>query len=118
MNRSHRLLSLGASLLALTVAVLLLPASSCASGKTAAPGSAAEAVSRDAATTVKPSIGMARMLPDGTIVLDLRAETGGATGDAQFRYPKEHPQYREILEHVGGLEPGQEKPVPPWPENK
>lgn len=25
-------------------------------------------------------------------------------------------QYQMVLKHVGGLEPGATKPVPPWPE--
>jgi hypothetical protein len=63
------------------------------------------------------SIGSARMKPDGTIVLQLRATdpASGATGDAQFEYPPGHPQYKEVLKHIGGLKPGEEKPVPPWP---
>lgn len=63
------------------------------------------------------SIGSAVMLADGTIELMLRAEgPGGMRGDAKFSYPPGHPQYREILAHLGGLEPGASKPVPPWPE--
>ena len=60
------------------------------------------------------SIGQATMKPDGTIVLQLRAETNGAVGDAQFEYPRGHNQYEEILKHLGGLKPGEQKPVPPW----
>jgi hypothetical protein len=65
------------------------------------------------------SIGSAKMEEDGTIVLQLRAEApDGAVGDAILRYPPGHPQYDEILRHLGGLEKGQEKPVAPWPDNK
>ena len=63
------------------------------------------------------SIGRASMEADGTIVLYLRAQSsssGGASGDALIRYPLNHPQYRSILEHLGGLRPGESKPVPPW----
>ncbi len=67
----------------------------------------------------KRSIGSARMEEDGTIILQLRAETaGGAIGDALFHYPPTDPQYRKILEHLGGIEKGQEKPVPPWPDDE
>jgi hypothetical protein len=57
------------------------------------------------------------MKPDGTIVLQLRATDPASVvmGDAQFEYPPGHPRYEEVLEHIGGLEPGEEKPVPPWP---
>lgn len=61
------------------------------------------------------TIGTARMEEDGTIRLQLRATgDGGLLGDAEFLYPPGHPQYDSILQHVGGLQAGQEKPVPPW----
>jgi len=57
------------------------------------------------------------MQADGTIVLQLRATDGsGIRGDARLTYPPGHPQYQKILGHVGGLKPGEEKPVPPWRE--
>ena len=62
------------------------------------------------------SIGSATMEADGTIVLTLRAESPGIVGDAQLRYPPSHAQYQDILRHLGGLSPGERKPVPPWPE--
>lgn len=68
---------------------------------------------------VKPpsSIGSATMKPDGTIVLQLRATDGtGIVGDSRIEYPPSHAQYPEVLKHLGGLKPGEEKPVPPWPE--
>ena len=62
-------------------------------------------------------VGIARMENDGTIVLQLRAAaSSGSTGDALLKYPKGHPEYDKILRHVGGLEIGQSKPVPPWPD--
>ncbi len=65
------------------------------------------------------SIGSATMSADGTITLDLRAVgSGGLTGDARFVYPRGHKDYEEILRHLGGLRPGETKPVPPWPEKK
>jgi hypothetical protein len=62
-------------------------------------------------------IGTATMKPDGTILLQLRAEgPGGIRGDALCIYPPTHPSYGEILKHLGGLVPGESKPVPPWPD--
>lgn len=61
-------------------------------------------------------IGMATMRPDGTIVLDLRAEGPGMYGLAQAVYPPSHPQYQYVLNHLQGLRPGEEKLVPPFPE--
>jgi hypothetical protein len=62
------------------------------------------------------AIGTAHMLDDGTVVLDLRAEGGGAVGHGRLTYPPSHPQYAEILRHLGGLAPGEKKPVAPWPD--
>lgn len=59
------------------------------------------------------------MNPEGTITLRLRAEDTGsaAIGDAQFSFAPDHSDYHAIIEHVGGLAPGESKPVPPWPDN-
>jgi hypothetical protein len=68
-------------------------------------------------TAAGPSIGSATMQADGTIVMQLRAEgPGPMIGDAQFVYPPNHQEYQSILEHLGGLAPGETKPVPPWPD--
>lgn len=63
------------------------------------------------------SIGSATMDRDGAIVLLLRAEgPGNVRGEARLVYPPGHKDYRMVLDHVGGLKPGETKPVPPWPE--
>ena len=66
------------------------------------------------------SIGSAEMAADGTITLQLRAEgkSGGepVVGDAIFVYKKDDPKYKDILEHLGGMKPGESKSVKPWPE--
>jgi hypothetical protein len=67
-----------------------------------------------AATMSEASIGTATMEPDGTLVLQLRAEGPGAMGDALLRYPPSDPRYAEILQHLGGMTPGEEKPVAPF----
>lgn len=64
------------------------------------------------------SIGSAVLQDDGTIVLKLRAEHPGFVGVGELRYPVDHPKYFEVLEHLGGLEPGETKPVRPWDEKK
>jgi hypothetical protein len=64
------------------------------------------------------SIGSATMEKDGTLVLRLRADgPGGMHGDGLFRYPPGHKDYDMVRKHVGGLEPGESKQVPPWPED-
>ena len=64
--------------------------------------------------TPPASIGQATMRADGAIILDLRATAPGIHGDGRLVYPRAHPRYQEILKHLGGLKPGQSKPVPPW----
>lgn len=96
-----------------TLLALALGTAGCAgSGEIVRPEKAAAS----GAVNDRMSIGTATMLRDGTIVLDLRAGTGpsGPKGDARLTYPPGHPQYREILEHVGGLRPGETRNVPPW----
>jgi hypothetical protein len=62
------------------------------------------------------SIGIATMDGSGTIVLQLGANEGGIHGHARLVYPPTHPEYTNILRHLGGLTPGESKPVPPWPD--
>jgi hypothetical protein len=51
------------------------------------------------------SIGTAVMSADGTIALTLHAQ-------AALAYHRGDPQYARILSHIGGLRPGEHKPVP------
>jgi hypothetical protein len=74
-------------------------------------------------TAPRPSsnecIGTATMSADGAITLNLRAEgAGGEIGDGAVIYPRDHPQYREVLNHLGGLKTGESKCVPPWLERE
>lgn len=56
------------------------------------------------------------MLDDGTLQLSLRATgSGGIVGHAFDVYPPDHEKYREILAHVGPLQPGESTLVRPWP---
>ncbi|HXB51269.1 MAG TPA: hypothetical protein VNU69_00820 [Rhizomicrobium sp.] len=56
------------------------------------------------------SIGTALMSADGTITLTI--STPGQQG--ALAYHRGDPQYARILSHVGGLHPGERKPVPPF----
>ncbi len=70
----------------------------------------------DVTMQAEAPIGEATMKADRTIVLDLQAELpGGGYGHARLEYPPGHEQYREILDHVGPLAPGETRLVPPWP---
>lgn len=55
------------------------------------------------------------MLADRTLELQLRAEDGrGAVGEGLFRYTVDHPQYGQILAHVGPMQPGETRSVAPF----
>ncbi|MGE0385110.1 MAG: hypothetical protein AB7Q97_10300 [Gammaproteobacteria bacterium] len=62
-------------------------------------------------------IGMAKAAQDGTISMMLRATTpGGAVGEAVLTYKPDDPKYPEIVKHLGGIKPGETKPVPAFPD--
>jgi hypothetical protein len=78
---------------------------------------AAEAAATRAREEAGESIGTATMEPDGTITLRLRAPTqDSGVGEALITYAPDHPEYRRIKEHLGGLAPGGSVSVSPWPE--
>lgn len=54
------------------------------------------------------SVGTAVMGQDGTITLNLHT----ANGDTVVAYKKGDPQYQRIYSHLGGIRPGEHKPVP------
>jgi hypothetical protein len=58
------------------------------------------------------TIGVAKMLDDRTLVLDLYHPA-----PARLTYAPSHPQYASTLRHLGGLLPGESKGVPPWPDD-
>jgi hypothetical protein len=60
------------------------------------------------------SIGMAKMSDDGTITLQLRSLWPNPIAEGMLTYAPDDPQYEEIKRHVGGLAPGEIKPVPPF----
>jgi len=63
-------------------------------------------------------IGTARLTDQGVLVLQLRAEApDGTIGDALLQYAPDHPEYSAWIEHLGGINPGETKSVPPWPSN-
>ncbi|MBK8597330.1 MAG: hypothetical protein IPN83_17445 [Holophagales bacterium] len=65
----------------------------------------------------RSSIGTASLDAEGAIVLELRASDGrGILGDGRVVLPAAHAEHRAVLTHLGGLAPGETKPVPPWPE--
>ena len=66
----------------------------------------------------QPSVGVATMDNDGTIVLRLRAEGDGRTvAESELRIKPKDPNYDSTLQHLGGLKAGETKLVPPWPDH-
>jgi hypothetical protein len=62
------------------------------------------------------SIGVATMLPDGTIVYRLRGECiGQGEGEVVWRYPRGSAGYDGARKGVGGIEPGESKNIAPFP---
>jgi hypothetical protein len=79
---------------------------------------AAAAAGAQPATTVPceqvASIGVATMTEDGTIALRLRSLPPGPIAEGTMSYRPGDPQYEEIKKHIGGIKPGETKPVRPW----
>jgi hypothetical protein len=63
------------------------------------------------------SIGAASMTEDGSISLQIFLQSeSGAIGEGVLIYDRADPSYDAVLQHLGGLTPGQVKPIPPWPD--
>ncbi|MGN6749072.1 MAG: hypothetical protein ACTHJS_10820 [Xanthobacteraceae bacterium] len=60
------------------------------------------------------SVGRAKMSADGTITLQLRSLWPNPIAETELVYAPDDPQYEEIKHHLGGLKPGESKPVPPF----
>ncbi len=60
------------------------------------------------------SIGVAHMTQDGAITLRIRSLPPGPIAETTLVYRPDDPRYDEIKRHLGGIAPGEWKPVPPW----
>jgi hypothetical protein len=59
------------------------------------------------------SVGIAKMSADGAIALRIRSLWYQPIAEHRFVYAPDDPQYDAIKRHLGGITPGQSKPVPP-----
>jgi hypothetical protein len=59
------------------------------------------------------SVGVAQMSDDGTITLRLRPVWHQPVVKGLLVYAPGDPQYADIKRHLGGIAPGESKPVPP-----
>jgi hypothetical protein len=66
-------------------------------------------------STVK-SIGVATMLQNGTILVGVPGPDSGLRAQAVLMVEPGDSNYQAIIDHVGGLKPGETKPIPPWPD--
>ncbi len=60
------------------------------------------------------SVGRAKMSADGTITLQLRSLWPDSVAESQIVFAPDDLQYEDIKHHLGGIKPGESKPVPPW----
>lgn len=90
-------------MLAWTIAVVAL-----------ASAAAAQAPDKPVPCEQVASIGVATMAADGTITMRVRSLPPGPVAEGTFEYRPDNPRYQDILKHLGGLAPGESKPVPPW----
>ncbi len=64
---------------------------------------------------VDHSIGTATMLTDRSIQLDLRTSLDGGPGHMTQTVKPTDQQYAQVLKRIGGLKPGQTKPITEYP---
>jgi hypothetical protein len=62
-------------------------------------------------------IGDATMAQDGTITINLRRTADGINVTGRLKYAPDDRDYRQVLDHIGGMKPGETKLVPAWPDN-
>lgn len=61
-------------------------------------------------------IGSATIDAAGVLTLVLESRDGGRFARGIKRYAPSDPHYAQVLAHVGPIQPGETKPVRPWPD--
>jgi hypothetical protein len=61
------------------------------------------------------SVGVARMLDNGTILIGIRGPAVDGPLQAVLMVEPGDTNYQQIIDHLGGLKPGETKSIPPWP---
>ena len=63
-------------------------------------------------------VGLARSEEDGTIRLNLvTQDDAGRRGEATIVVVPGDDDYEDTVTHLGGIAPGESKPIPPWPDS-
>jgi hypothetical protein len=75
------------------------------------------ALAEDAPGKEPVIVGDARMLDDGTIVINMRRTADGINVSGVFNFPVTDPHYKEVLDHIGGMKPGETRLVPAWDDD-
>lgn len=71
---------------------------------------------RPPAKPVPNNVGSAFMQDDGTLEMSLRTETeDGTIGEALLVIARDDRRYERMVAHLGGIKPGEGKPIPPFP---
>jgi len=79
-----------------------------------ASASTAEQVRQSDARPSMLYFGTAAMLDDGTLALHLRLTHDGKPVSDVLTYKISDRAYDNVLQHLGGLRPGETKPFTPW----
>ena len=63
-----------------------------------------------------PDVGSAYMTEQGVLELSLRTEAAdGTVGEALLIVPPDDARYADMVRHLGGIGPGEGRPIPPFP---
>ena len=73
-------------------------------------------LAEDAQSKDPSIIGDATMTADRTIIIRMRRTTDGKNVSGTITYAINNPHYKDILKHLGGMNPGDTKLVPAWPD--
>src|SRR5579864_4200509 len=63
-----------------------------------------------------PAIGVATMLQNGAILVGVRGPDAESSLQGILMVEPGDSTYQQLIDHVGGLKPGETKPIPPWPD--
>lgn len=91
------------------------PSSSATDARTQVVKEAARLGLKLSITPPPPNVGTITMFADKSIEMKLRSLPPGPIAETLVRYKPTDARYKESIDHVGGLAPGETKMLPPWP---
>jgi hypothetical protein len=76
----------------------------------------AGALTEEPPTRTGDAIGTVLMRPDLSLSIRLRSvQCDGTLAEGNLDLKPGEPNYQVVIDHVGGLQPNETKPVPAWP---